>query len=44
MMNRYPTLREESFSAMRVSVEDTKAIKISLSNCEKFNADFDGDE
>lgn len=44
MVNRYPTVREESFSAMSAIVEDTKTIKFSLSNCKKFNADFDGDE
>lgn len=44
LVQRYPTLREESFTLMRVKIEDTKAIKLPLSVIAKQNADFDGDE
>jgi DNA-directed RNA polymerase beta' subunit len=44
MVNRYPSIREESFTALRCKVEDVKAIKFSLSVIKKMNADFDGDE
>ena len=44
MVNRYPSVREEAFTALRCKVENTKAIKFSLPVLKKMNADFDGDE
>lgn len=44
LVQRYPTLREESFTLMRIKVEDIKAIKLPLAVIAKQGADFDGDE
>ena len=44
MVNRYPTLREESVTALRCKVEETKTIKFPLGVIKKMNCDFDGDE
>lgn len=44
MVNRYPSVREESFTTLRAKIEDTKAIKLPLCIIKKMNADFDGDE
>lgn len=44
IVHRYPTIREESGTAMRIKVEKTKALKLPLSIIAKKQADFDGDE
>ena len=44
MVNRYPSVREESFTTLRIKVEDVKTINFPLSIIKKMGADFDGDE
>jgi len=47
IMNRQPTLRVESMNGHEVIVSedpDEKVIRLNLSSCNGYNADFDGDE
>jgi len=45
MVNRYPSLREESFGCLRVRVDmEGKSLQFPLSTIVKMTADFDGDE
>lgn len=46
LVNRQPTLHKPSIMAMRVKVLKSKrqTIRMHYSNCNTFNADFDGDE
>lgn len=46
LVNRQPTLHKPSIMAMRAKVLKTKrqTIRMHYSNCNSFNADFDGDE
>ena len=44
-VNRYPSIREESFTALRAKIiPGSKALQFSLQVIAKMNADFDGDE
>jgi DNA-directed RNA polymerase beta' subunit len=44
LLNRQPTLHEGSMQGMQVVIKDCKTLRINLSICKSFNADFDGDE
>lgn len=44
LLNRQPTLHKGSMLAMEVLVRPYKTIRMNLSICKSFNADFDGDE
>lgn len=44
LLNRQPTLHKGSMLAMRVKLRPCKTIRMNLSVCKSFNADFDGDE
>lgn len=44
MQDRFPIVREESWSTFQVRKEDNTIVTIPLSVCEKEMADFDGDE
>ena len=44
MQNRYPSVREESWSSLKVTKDDNSIISIPLAICEMKMADFDGDE
>lgn len=44
LLNRQPTLHRGSMIAMKVLIRDGKTIRMNLSICKSFNADFDGDE
>lgn len=45
MVNRYPTLQEQSFTALRLKIDaGSKSLQFPLSIVKKMGADFDGDE
>lgn len=44
MVNRYPSIREESFSSHLIKITDRKTINFPITVIEKMAADFDGDE
>lgn len=44
MQNRFPAVREESWSSFQVMKDDNTIITIPLSDCDMKMADFDGDE
>ena len=44
VVNRQPTLRQESMIALKVVIVDGLAIQLPLNVCQCLNADFDGDE
>jgi len=44
LLNRQPTLHKGSMLAMHVKIRPYKTIRMNLSVCKSFNADFDGDE
>ena len=44
MCNRYPSIREESFSAHRIKITNKKTINFPITVIGKMAADFDGDE
>ena len=44
LLNRQPTLHKGSMLAMEVRIRPHKTIRMNLSVCKSFNADFDGDE
>jgi DNA-directed RNA polymerase beta' subunit len=44
VVNRQPTLRQESMIALKVKIVEGLAIQLPLNVCQCLNADFDGDE
>ena len=44
MQNRYPSVREESWSSLQITRDNNSIITIPLAICEMKMADFDGDE
>lgn len=44
LLNRQPTLHRGSMLAMKILIKKHRTIRMNLSICKTFNADFDGDE
>ena len=44
LLNRQPTLHKGSILAMTIKIRPFKTVRMNLSVCKSFNADFDGDE
>lgn len=45
LVNRYPSVQELSFTALRIKVDhNSKAMQFPMSIIKKMGADFDGDE
>ena len=45
LVNRYPSIQELSFTALRIRVDrESKALQFPMSIIKKMGADFDGDE
>lgn len=42
IINRQPTLRLESMLGLKAKITDEKVLRINLTNCNSFHADFDG--